>query len=164
MIAAALDANIFISYLLARDRSATIQLCVESGLAGEFTLVVAQPLLDELARKISEKPYLAARIPQADLTRLIAVLSLVGVMIPPSEEPIPSVSRDDKDDYVLAYAKIADADYLVTGDKDLLVLRNLIDRPAIRTPAEFVRELGLDVTDDAPGESNKPEETGEEAI
>ncbi|HEY7029716.1 MAG TPA: putative toxin-antitoxin system toxin component, PIN family [Thermomicrobiales bacterium] len=152
MIRAALDANILISYLLASDRSTSIRRCVDSGISGAFALLLPEPLLAELTRKVSEKPYPAARIDHDALERLFAVLLSVGEVIPSFDDPIPSISRDEKDDYVLAYARVEDADYLVTGDKDLLVLRDLVNRPAIRTPTEFVRELGFDDS----GDSRKP--------
>jgi len=34
------------------------------------------------------------------------------------------ICRDPKDDFLLALAKTSNADYLVTGDRDLLVLEN----------------------------------------
>ena len=53
------------------------------------------------------------------------------------EEPIPTITRDVKDDYLLAYALVGRADYLVTGDKDLLILRGLITGLEIVTPLQF---------------------------
>ena len=51
-----------------------------------------------------------------------------------------SASRDPKDDPFLACALAAGADYLVTSDRDLLVL----EKPfgiSIVTPAEFLRAM-----------------------
>jgi putative PIN family toxin of toxin-antitoxin system len=148
MIGVVLDANVFISYLLAPDRSTAVQRCVELGISGAFELIIPEPLLAELTRKIAEKPYLAARISQEELGQLVGILFRMGVVIPRLEDSIPRLSREDKDDYLLAYARAANADYLVTGDNDLLVLRSRIDRPAIRTPAEFVRELAFVPSED----------------
>jgi putative PIN family toxin of toxin-antitoxin system len=141
MIRAVLDANVFISYLLAPDRSGVIQRCVESGLSGTFGTVVPEPLLEEISRKVGEKPYLVERIAPTILRSFVAVLLNESEIVPVFDDSIPDVSRDDKDDYLIAYAKVADADYLVTGDKDILALRDLIERPMIRTPAEFAHEL-----------------------
>jgi putative PIN family toxin of toxin-antitoxin system len=151
MIGAVLDANVSISYLLAPDRSTAVQRCVELGLRGEFRLLVPAPLLAELTRKIDEKPYLSARITREELDQLIDILLRIGELIPRFEAPIAPLSRDDKDNYLLAFAQFADADYLVTGDKDLLVLRPRFDRPAIRTPAEFLRAIDIAPSDDDHG-------------
>ena len=49
-----------------------------------------------------------------------------------------SVPRDSRDDFVLATLIASPAECLVTGDADLLVLR---DRYPLLTPAEFARRL-----------------------
>jgi predicted nucleic acid-binding protein len=49
-------------------------------------------------------------------------------------------SRDPKDDYLIAYALIYQADYLVTGDKDLLVLGKVEELEIVR-PAEMRKLL-----------------------
>jgi len=46
------------------------------------------------------------------------------------------VCRDRDDDLILACADTADADYLVTGDKDLLVLERY-GRSKILSPRDF---------------------------
>lgn len=48
----------------------------------------------------------------------------------------PKICRDADDDFILAAAVKADCDYLVTGDKDLLVLKKVSDM-SIVTPREF---------------------------
>jgi putative PIN family toxin of toxin-antitoxin system len=48
------------------------------------------------------------------------------------------VPRDSKDSAILATLTAAGADYLVTGDKDLLALRG---HYAVLTPAEFARRI-----------------------
>jgi predicted nucleic acid-binding protein len=45
------------------------------------------------------------------------------------------LSRDSDDDYILALAQRERADYVISGDKDLLVLQ--IPEISIVTPAEF---------------------------
>jgi putative PIN family toxin of toxin-antitoxin system len=48
----------------------------------------------------------------------------------------PKICRDADDDFILAAAIKADCDYLVTGDKDLLVLKK-ISGLNIASPREF---------------------------
>ena len=62
------------------------------------------------------------------------------VVNPPS--PLTSLTRDPKDDYLIACALAVRADYLVSGDKDLLVLGDLFEPLKIRTPSAFLAELG----------------------
>ncbi len=64
----------------------------------------------------------------------------VSEIIPEINEPIPKVTRDWKDDYLLAYALVGQADYLVTGDNDLLVLQQ-VGNLSIVSPQEFLKTL-----------------------
>lgn len=52
---------------------------------------------------------------------------------------IPPVSRDPNDDMLLALSLAGEADYLITGDKDLLILRRF-GKTQIVTPKQFLRE------------------------
>lgn len=47
-----------------------------------------------------------------------------------------AVTRGPNDDHLLAYAVVGEADYLVTGDKDLLVIQRVGDVKII-TPVDF---------------------------
>ena len=50
------------------------------------------------------------------------------------------VSRDKKDNYLLALAKDARVDFLITGDKDLLILKQF-ENTTILTLTEFINHL-----------------------
>jgi putative PIN family toxin of toxin-antitoxin system len=50
------------------------------------------------------------------------------------------ICRDPKDDYLLALAKAAKADLLITGDDDLLVLKKH-GKTRILKPAAFKKEF-----------------------
>ncbi len=89
------------------------------------------------------KPRLAKLIPSERLTRFVTLLAQVAEPVSRLHEPIPAVTRDPADDYVLAYALIASADYLVTGDKDLLVLRDQITGLTIVPPTQLAQLLEL---------------------
>lgn len=53
---------------------------------------------------------------------------------------LPGISRDPKDDKFLACAVEGEADYLVTGDEDLLILEQIGEIPIVR-PFHFVQIL-----------------------
>lgn len=52
----------------------------------------------------------------------------------------PKICRDADDDFILAAAIKTDCDYLVTGDKDLLVLKK-VPGMGIVTPREFAEVI-----------------------
>ncbi len=133
---ALLDTNVFISHLLTPGRGGAIQVIVEALLDGRFTLLLPDEALQELAETVVNRPHLANRITPTQLALLRDLLQSVAVRIAPIEEAIPPIGRDRKDDYLIAYAVIGEADYLVTGDKDLLVL-DQIAGVTIVTPMGF---------------------------
>jgi len=131
-----LDTNILISYLLVSHPSSPISQIVKAGVLGKFDLLFPEELLNELARKVREKRYLSERITSAQFKELVDILSEVSETIPRITGQIPAVTRDPKDDYLLAYALVGQADYLVTGDDDLLSLGQ-VDDVRIVTPRRF---------------------------
>lgn len=139
---ALLDANVFISYLLNPAGGSAVDTVLEASLSGEFTLVVPDELLQEFVRRVTTKKYLAQRITADGLAALVRALLTVAERIPAIPDEIPAIARDPKDDYLLAYALVGLADYLVTGDDDLLSLRT-VGRVRIVSPRDFVRELRL---------------------
>jgi putative PIN family toxin of toxin-antitoxin system len=135
-----LDANILISYLLTPRQNSPVTKIVTQALLGDFGLLFPEDLLQELKGKAQEKKYLAERITPEELGQLVDILTRVSEPIPRIKEAIPAVTRDPKDDYLLAYALVGCADYLVTGDEDLLVLGNVGDL-SIVSAREFVEIL-----------------------
>jgi len=126
-----LDTNLFISYLLnARENPASsIDQLIGLTISGAYDLIAPDAVLTELRRTVDRKPYLNRSINQEDLELLLRILGSLRLSAPPIPGPYPPVVRDKGDDYLLAYAKAYDVDFLVTGDRELLVLRELLDRP-----------------------------------
>jgi putative PIN family toxin of toxin-antitoxin system len=129
------DTNIWVSALIGAGNPKKL---VEAWLLrGLFIVVYPSWMLLEL-RNISSKSRLAARIQPRDLQQLIDFIEEDGFLIDPVD--VPAISRDLNDDAFLACAKVADCDYIVTGDNDLLCLKTH-GRTEIITPAEFLRVL-----------------------
>ncbi len=135
-----LDANLFVSYLLHPDQESPSAQIIRAAIQGEFTLLLPEALLDELVRAIDRKPYLRERIRPEEMAQLADIIKGVAEVIPRITEPIPAVTRDPKDDYLITYALVGEADYLVTGDKDLLVLEE-VGTLRILTPRAFLGML-----------------------
>lgn len=136
-----LDANIFISYLLPTkdsEKQHTIHAIVDAGFESVYTIVFPKELLTEMRIKVKEKPYLTKYITQSDAEEFIELLKSVAELLPPMSENIPTVTRDKKDDYLLAYAMVGECDYLVSGDRDLKVIKQ-VEQLKIVSPAEFYK-------------------------
>lgn len=140
-----IDTNIWLSYLIAPSVPRSITTVVNACFTkDEIDVLVPRELIAELAAKVATKRYFRTRIPHATIDAFIQELSVLAEFAPPLEE-IPEYSRDPKDDYVVAYGVVNEADYVITGDLDLLVLGQ-IGRLQIVKPSDFVsilKEYGL---------------------
>ena len=131
---AVVDVNVLISGVLsAKGSSAEI---LDASRDGQFELVVSELLLAELKRTLAY-PKLRERIPPEKAAAFANWVRDHGTVAEDPANPPPVGSRDPDDDYLLALA-ITRRAYLVTGDKDLLVLSD--DLP-ILTPAQFATKL-----------------------
>jgi putative PIN family toxin of toxin-antitoxin system len=134
-----IDTNVLISYLLAPGSTRPPSAIVAAAFEGRYSLVIARPTITELGDKVSRKPYLSQRISRPRLDAFAIALTRIAevVAIP---DTLPRVTRDNRDDYLLAPAVIEAVDYVVTGDKDLLVL-GAVAGVRIVSPAGFVAIL-----------------------
>ena len=112
-----LDTNVVVSGLLFGGVPGRI---LTAWTAGEFTLVVSPPVLDEYRRVGRE---LATGRPPLDaaLDALLALVAVHATVI--DSPPLPArVSADPDDDKFLAVAVAGAAGYVVSGDKHLLAV------------------------------------------
>jgi putative PIN family toxin of toxin-antitoxin system len=79
-------------------------------------------------------------IPQAEVDELLWLLQQTAEHIGGEPLTIPAICRDSKDNYLLAYATIAQVDLLVSGDHDLLELGEF-EGVRIVSPATFAALL-----------------------
>ncbi len=129
-----LDANVYISYLLARRSGRSITEVVDSCLSNpQIELIAPQELLAEIRRSVLAKPYLRTHIFEDELAALEEALALIAETPSPLSDILPH-SRDAQDDYLLAYGLMERADYLVTGDDDLLVLERIESLRIVSVP------------------------------
>jgi putative PIN family toxin of toxin-antitoxin system len=140
-IRALVDANIFISYLLSPDSGGAITGTVESLWRNDIELVFPDSVATEIRATVQRKSYLRNRIAPEDFEALISELRAIALPADPSPLEILPVLRDSKDDYLLAEAVRANVDYLVSGDRDLLDIRDDIVRPRIVRPVEFLTAI-----------------------
>jgi putative PIN family toxin of toxin-antitoxin system len=109
----------------------------------QFTLLMSQEQRDELGRVLSRpKIHQQYEVSPSDIADLFRRLDLVTRRTV-QERILPVLVRDKKDEVILASALEADAEYLVTGDADLLVLRHepSINGLKIVTAREFLEIL-----------------------
>jgi putative PIN family toxin of toxin-antitoxin system len=130
------DTNIFISYLLSQKKDSFVPLLFDKIAKGEMTLLVSRALLDEIEATVQKKPKLLQTITQQRLTDFFQLLLSISEEIPLIRDAIPQITRDPTDDFLIAYAVLGQADYLISGDQDLLVMK-AVHRVKIVRSGEF---------------------------
>jgi putative PIN family toxin of toxin-antitoxin system len=132
-----LDTNILLSALLVRgtppDR------LYEAWRQGRFELVSCERQLEEINR-VSRRPALRQRLRPAEAGRLVNEIRRLALLVEPASEV--AVSRDPDDDFLVAVAETAGADFLVTGDKAGLLALGRHGPTRIVTARELAQMLG----------------------
>ena len=114
---AVIDPNLFVSYLL--THRGPIAQIIDSHLAQEnFTLVGCVQLLEELER-VLQYPKFQRYFEDKIRLRFVALVAALSELVDVPDE-VPRLVRDPKDDYLIACALSGNADFLVSGDKDVL--------------------------------------------
>lgn len=138
-----LDVNVIISSLITkRDDSPPVKI-VQSVLNGEITLCVSEPFLEELKRVLNRPKIrkLLVKTASEEVDLFIRMLSSFTYHPKHLPEVVISELRDPNDAYLLATAEVMNADAIITGDQDLLVLRQYKGIP-ICSPRTWVEMTG----------------------
>jgi putative PIN family toxin of toxin-antitoxin system len=136
-VRAIIDTNVFIAGLLWRGSPHVL---LDHARAGTLAVISSSTLIAELADVLGRTQFAAILSKTStSLERTIAEVRQLAELIdpPPLEHP---VCHDSTDDHVLALALSANADVVVNGDDDLLVLGSFANIPIV-TPAEAVQRL-----------------------
>ena len=130
-----LDTNIIVSALLWRGTPHELIAAARTRPVTLFTSPILLAELDDIlaCRKLM-RPVAASGLTPDQLRQRYLRLAMV---IHPAPIP-PTVLADPDDDHVLACALAAKADYIVSGDRDLLTLKTFRELPIV-TAAEAVR-------------------------
>ncbi len=135
---AVIDTNVLLSGLLWRGPSYAL---LEQVRNGAVTFISSPALLAELAQVLA-RPKFDTVLSRSNSSRqqMLAQMRMLAEVIdpPPLAQP---VCRDPDDDAVLALARAAQADVIVSGDDDLLSLASFDSIP-ILNPAQALARVG----------------------
>jgi uncharacterized protein len=130
-----IDTNLLVSYLL--THRGPIQQILDVHLAREdFTLLICVTLLEELERVLRYEK-LQRFVSETNRERFIALIAALAELVDTPNE-VPAIVRDPKDDYLIACALAGNADYIISGDKDLLETKLPVK---ILTASNFLEQL-----------------------
>lgn len=124
-----LDTNLWVSFLITRDMS----FLDEYVKSGKVKLIFSKELIEEFIA-FAYRPKFAKYFTNEDIENLLDVFNYLGILINVTSNI--KICRDSKDDFLLNLAIDSKANYLVTGDKDLLEIKK-IKRTKILTIKEL---------------------------
>ncbi|HET8735755.1 MAG TPA: putative toxin-antitoxin system toxin component, PIN family [Pricia sp.] len=127
------DTNVWVSFLIGK-RLARIKRFISDR---KLTIVITEQLLTEL-KVVTGRKKLRKYFPKDSVEELIELLDTIADKVP--VQPTHFINRDPKDNFLLDLIDFSQADFLVTGDKDLLEF-NPFKTAKILTPAQFERQL-----------------------
>ena len=134
MIRAIVDTSVLIRYLI-KPSAAIKELIEERWLGDEVQMVTALDLIAEL-EGVLKRDYIQALIRTEEGQALLDAITQRADILPPLG-PVPAYTRDPKDDKFVACALVGDANYLITEDKDMLILE-VVGDVRIVTPYDFL--------------------------
>lgn len=114
------DTNLWVSFLI---RPTNFPILLEAIATESIQILYSQELLDELI-EITSRAKLQKLIAPDVLNEVVNFLLEKGKLktLPKKR---PQICRDPKDNYLLALAITSRANYLISGDKDLLILKRV---------------------------------------
>ncbi|BAY16429.1 hypothetical protein NIES2109_22430 [Nostoc sp. HK-01] len=129
-----IDTNLWISFLIGKGLKELNNLLIEE----TIQLVISEEILEEIILVTQQRPKLQKYFPRHKVDELIQILRAIGLFVIITTEV--SICRDPKDNYLLGLAKDSAANFLVTGDQDLLVIK-IFENTEIITYQEFLLKL-----------------------
>ncbi len=127
------DTNVWISFLIGK-RLTFLSAYISTG---QIKIIYCNQLIDEI-RDVTSRQKLKKYFPKESVKELLELIETIGEFY--EFQPINFINRDPKDNFLLDLIEVSKADYLVTGDKDLL-LHNPFKTASILTASSFEAEM-----------------------
>ena len=134
-IKAVIDTNVVINAIIG---SSPTSLSVYNAFVDSLFTPVLSPTLQAEILNVVSKPHIRKYFRSREIKRFKELIKTDSILVVPTIKT--SLCRDTKDNFILETALAANADRIVTNDKDLLVLKYFHNIPII-TPGEFLRLL-----------------------
>ena len=124
-----IDTNVWISFLIGKE----LQNLKDLILNDKVKIILTDQLINEI-KVVTSRDKLKKYFDQDKVTELISLLDILTDKV--KLRKVDKICRDPKDDFLLALAKESKANYLITGDKDLLDIK-VYGRTRIVTVKQF---------------------------
>jgi putative PIN family toxin of toxin-antitoxin system len=123
------DTNVYISSLLFKGKAReAYDICIASS-----DVFISDFIIAELSGKLHTKFAIPVSTVKEIIASILSVIEKVKVT-----SPLPTVCRDSDDNNILQLCESVAADFLITGDKDLLYLVEFKSTKIVN-PADFMK-------------------------
>ena len=131
-----LDCNIWISFLLSKQDCLLKRMLMDT----RFDIYVCEELLSEIIN-VARRDKIRKRVSENELQQLLKIIDAFCIKTTISQIA-ESIIRDPKDVYLLSLAETFDANYIVSGDKDLTELNQHLKTRIVKL-ADFKLMMGF---------------------
>ncbi len=136
------DTNIFVSGIIV-PQGTSFEL-LEVWRRKEYILLISEVLLKELENVLRRPKFIKYHLTEEKINGLLQLIIKKSIKVSPSPT-FSATIRDPKDEMILSTALDGNADYLITGDKDLLVLNGnpQLGKLKIVTANDFLKIISV---------------------
>lgn len=127
-----IDTNLWISFLITKDFTKLDEIIF----SGKGVLVFSKELLDEFF-EVAKRPKFRRFFSLDDIEEMLETIDEYADFV--NVQTKTEVCRDPKDNFLLSLSFDGKADFLLTGDKDLLDLTKFVETRII-TISDFLRD------------------------
>lgn len=128
-----LDTNLWIRFLITKNFNQLDKLIENKNI----TLIFSDELVEEFVDVI-RRPKLKKYFAKKDIEKILQIFDQFGELV--KVKSTLQICRDKKDDFLLNLSVDSKANYLITGDKDLLILEK-IENTKIMTFTDFIENI-----------------------
>ena len=122
-----LDTNVIISSFATRGLCHSVfEICLD-----RFDIVISSTLIEEIRKGLKDK----LKLPEIFIAEVLDYLSENATLLE-INKLLSGVCRDPDDDHIISLADSSGAEYLITGDQDLLIMKTY-GCTQIVTPRQF---------------------------
>jgi len=126
-----IDTNVYISSLLFKGKAREVyDICISN-----TDVFISGFIVAELSYKLSNKFSIPSKAVKEIIKSILSVVEVAEI-----NTKLPNVCRDIDDNEILQLCESISADFLVTGDKDLLILKKY-KSTRIVDPSQFINSV-----------------------
>lgn len=130
-----IDTNLWISFLIGKEL-ANLQTLIVSG---NVQVILCEQIKAEITA-VTQRPKLIKYFSPEKVKELLDILTVIGLLVEIKSQVF--ICRDEKDNFLLALAQDSQAQFLITGDADLLILKEFKETKIV-TYQNFLRQINF---------------------